>query len=44
MKKGVGTLHPDRSGESIYYQLKSTIAPEDMKIIGIHETTDMASG
>ena len=44
VRKGVGTLYPDRSGDSIYYRFKSAIAPEVMKFMGIHETTDMASG
>ncbi|KAI2499887.1 hypothetical protein MHU86_14625 [Fragilaria crotonensis] len=43
-RKGVGNLYPDRSGESIYNRFKSAIAPEVMKFMGIHETTDMASG
>ncbi len=44
VRKGVGTLYPDRSGETIYYRFKSAIAPEVMKFMGIYETTDLASG
>ena len=44
MMKGVGVRYPDRSADSIYYRFKGIIAPEVMKFMGIHETTDMASG
>lgn len=42
--KGVGVKYPDRSADSLYYRFKNIIAPEVMKFMGIHETTDMASG
>jgi hypothetical protein len=42
--KGVGTIYPERSADSIYNRFKGQIAPEVMKYMGIDETTDMGSG
>ena len=44
IKKGVGSIYPERSADSIYNRFKGQIAPEVMKYMGIEETTDMASG
>ena len=44
IRKGVGMLYPERTGDSLLYRFKATIAPEVMKYMGIEETTDMASG
>ena len=44
VKKGVGSIYPERSADSIYNRFKGQIAPEVMKYMGIEETTDMASG
>ncbi|KAI2490999.1 hypothetical protein MHU86_23567 [Fragilaria crotonensis] len=43
-KKGVGSLFPGRSADSIFNRFKGQIAPEVMKYMGVVETTQMSSG
>ena len=44
IKKGVGTVFPLRSPESIFNRFKQQISAEVMKYMGITETTEMSSG
>jgi hypothetical protein len=44
IKQGLGQHYADRTPDSLYNRFKSQIAPDVMRYMGIHETTDMASG
>jgi hypothetical protein len=45
-RKGVGKedLYAERTPDLLYYRFKTILAPDVMKFMGIHETTEMASG